>query len=122
MVLTSKTPCGTYRAPGRFEGSAAREQLLDVAAHELKISRNEIRSRNLLRPDELPYQRSMSTLGTDVVLDAGDYPALLAAAQAEADRLGYRDEVERGQPAGCAGWEWPRSWRRAGSARRRPPT
>ena len=100
VVLTSKTPCGTYRAPGRFEGSAAREQLLDVAAHELKISRNEIRSRNLLRADELPCQRSMSTLGTDVVLDAGDYPALLAAAQAEADRLGYRDEVERGRRAG----------------------
>ena len=32
VVLTSKTPCGTYRAPGRFEGTAAREQLLDVAA------------------------------------------------------------------------------------------
>jgi carbon-monoxide dehydrogenase large subunit len=100
VVLTSKTPCGTYRAPGRFEGSTAREQLLDVAAGELKISRNEIRSRNLLRPGELPCQRSMSTLGTDVVLDAGDYPALLAAAQAEADRLGYRGEVERGRRAG----------------------
>jgi carbon-monoxide dehydrogenase large subunit len=100
VVLTSKTPCGTYRAPGRFEGSTAREQLLDVAAHQLKISRNEIRSRNLLRADELPCQRSMSTLGTDVVLDAGDYPALLAAAQAEADRLGYGAEVERGRRAG----------------------
>ena len=100
VVLTSKTPCGTYRAPGRFEGSAAREQLLDVAAYELKISRNEIRSRNLLHPAELPCQRAMSTLGTDVVLDAGDYPALLAAAQAEADRLGYPGEVERGRRAG----------------------
>ena len=100
VVLTSKTPCGTYRAPGRFEGSAAREQLLDVAAHKLKISRNEIRARNLLRPRELPCQRAMSTLGTEVILDAGDYPALLAAAQAEADRLGYPAEVERGRRAG----------------------
>ena len=100
VVLTSKTPCGTYRAPGRFEGSTAREQLLDVAAHELKISRNEIRSRNLLRADELPCQRSMSTLGTDVILDAGDYRALLAAAQAEADRLGYAAAVEEGRQAG----------------------
>ena len=57
VVLTNKTPCGTYRAPGRFEGSAAREQLLDVAADQLKISRNEIRSRNLLHPAELPCQR-----------------------------------------------------------------
>jgi carbon-monoxide dehydrogenase large subunit/6-hydroxypseudooxynicotine dehydrogenase subunit gamma len=100
VVLTSKTPCGTYRAPGRFEGSAAREQLLDVAAHKLKISRNEIRSRNLLHPGELPCQRSMSTLGTDVILDAGDYPALLAAAQAEAGRLGYGAAVEEGRRAG----------------------
>ncbi|MGI8447211.1 MAG: xanthine dehydrogenase family protein molybdopterin-binding subunit, partial [Streptosporangiaceae bacterium] len=100
VVMTSKTPCGTYRAPGRFEGSTAREQLLDVAAHQLKISRNEIRSRNLLRADELPCQRSMSTLGTDVILDAGDYPALLAAAQAEAGRLGYADVVQEGRRAG----------------------
>lgn len=100
VVATSKTPCGTYRAPGRFEGSAAREQLLDVAAHQLKISRNEIRSRNLLHPGELPCQRPMSTLGTEVILDAGDYPALLAAAQAEAERLGYPGEVERGRRAG----------------------
>jgi carbon-monoxide dehydrogenase large subunit/6-hydroxypseudooxynicotine dehydrogenase subunit gamma len=42
----------------------------------------------------------MSTLGTEVVLDAGDYPALLAAAQAEADRLGYPGEVEQGRRAG----------------------
>ena len=100
VVLTSKTPCGTYRAPGRFEGSAAREQLLDVAADELGIDRVELRRRNLLRPDELPCQRAMSTLGTDVVLDAGDYPALLAAAGAEASRLGYPAEVAAGRAAG----------------------
>jgi len=100
VVLTSKTPCGTYRAPGRFEGSAAREQLLDVAADELGIGRVELRRRNLLRPGELPCQRAMSTLGTDVVLDAGDYPALLAAAGAEASRLGYPAEVAAGRAAG----------------------
>ncbi len=84
VVLTSKTPCGTYRAPGRFEGSTAREQLLDVAASQLGIDRVELRRRNLLTPGELPCSRAMSTLGTDVVLDDGDYPGLLAAAAAEA--------------------------------------
>ena len=63
-------------------------------------STGQLRRRNLLRPDELPCQRAMSTLGTDVVLDAGDYPALLAAAEAEADRLGYPAEVARGRQAG----------------------
>jgi carbon-monoxide dehydrogenase large subunit len=100
VVLTSKTPCGTYRAPGRFEGTTAREQLLDVAADQLGLDRVELRRRNLLSPAELPCQRPMSTLGTEMVLDAGDYPALLAAAVAEAARLDYPAEVERGRRAG----------------------
>ncbi len=100
VVLTSKTPCGTYRAPGRFEGSAAREQLLDVAAGRLGLGRVELRGRNLLGPDELPHHRPMTTLGTQAVLDAGDYPALLAAAIGEAARLGYPEEVDRGRTEG----------------------
>jgi aerobic carbon-monoxide dehydrogenase large subunit len=100
VVLTNKTPCGTYRAPGRFEGTTAREQLLDVAADRLGIDRVELRRRNLLGPGELPCRRPMSTLGTDVVLDTGDYPALLGAAVAEAARLGYPGEVERGRQSG----------------------
>ncbi len=100
VVLTSKTPCGTYRAPGRFEGATAREQLLDVAAGQLGLDRTELRRRNLLTPAELPCRREMSTLGTDVILDAGDYPRLLAAAEAEAARLGYQAEVDRGRRRG----------------------
>ncbi len=90
VVLTNKTPCGTYRAPGRFEGTAAREHLLDVAADRLGIDRTELRARNLLTRDEMPHERPITTLRTDVVLDTGDYPALLAAAAGEADRLGYQ--------------------------------
>src|SRR5580692_1621596 len=90
VVLTNKTPCGTYRAPGRFEGTAAREHLLDVAATQLGIDPIELRERNLLTRDELPHNRQIKTLGTDLILDTGDYPALLTAAVREADRLGYR--------------------------------
>jgi len=90
VVLTNKTPCGTYRAPGRFEGTAAREHLLDVAADQIGLDRIELRRRNLLTRDEIPHRRPIATLGTDLILDTGDYPALLAAAAKEADRLGYR--------------------------------
>ena len=90
VVLTNKTPCGTYRAPGRFEGTAAREHLLDVAATRLGLDPVELRERNLLTRSELPHERPISTLGTEMILDTGDYPALLAAAVAEAGRLGYR--------------------------------
>ncbi|GAA0502857.1 dehydrogenase [Saccharopolyspora subtropica] len=93
VVLTNKTPCGTYRAPGRYEGTFAREHLLDVAADRIGIDRAEIRRRNLLRPDEIPHVRPLRALGTDVVLDAGDYPALLEAAL-ERTR-GWREEVAR---------------------------
>jgi carbon-monoxide dehydrogenase large subunit len=90
VVLTNKTPCGTYRAPGRFEGTAAREHLLDVAADQLGLDRIELRRRNLITPDQIPHRRPIATLGTDLILDTGDYPALLAALVAEVDRLGYR--------------------------------
>jgi len=100
VVVTNKTPCGTYRAPGRYEGTTAREQLLDVAAARLGIDRIELRRRNLLTAAELPHRRQLGTLGTDVVLDAGDYPALLAAAEAEIARLGYRAQARRGGRAG----------------------
>jgi carbon-monoxide dehydrogenase large subunit len=90
VVLTNKTPCGTYRAPGRFEGTAAREHLLDVAATRLALDPVALRERNLLTRSELPHERPISTLGTDMILDTGDYPALLAAAVGETSRLGYR--------------------------------
>ena len=100
VMLTNKTPCGTYRAPGRFEGTTAREQLLDMAAAQLGLGRFELRRGNLLTAAELPHKRAMNTLGTDVVLDAGDYPGLLAAAEAQAERLGYLSVLERGRRAG----------------------
>jgi len=90
VVLTNKTPCGTYRAPGRFEGTSAREHLIDVAAGQLGVDPVELRERNLLTKADMPHNRHIETLGTDLILDTGDYPALLAAAVKEADRLGYR--------------------------------
>jgi carbon-monoxide dehydrogenase large subunit/6-hydroxypseudooxynicotine dehydrogenase subunit gamma len=80
VVLTNKTPCGTYRAPGRYEGTFAREHLLDVAADRMGIDRVELRRRNLLTSSEIPHVRPLRALNTDVVLDSGDYPALLDTA------------------------------------------
>src|ERR671921_365364 len=77
FALTNKTPCGTYRGPGRYESTFAREHLLDVAAADLGVDRLELRRINLLDPEEIPHTRPLSTLGTDVVLDAGDYKGLL---------------------------------------------
>jgi len=75
--LTNKTPAATYRSPGRYETNFVRERMMDVLAHRLGISRVEIRRRNLIAAEDMPYERPLVALGDDVVLDSGDYAGLL---------------------------------------------
>jgi aerobic carbon-monoxide dehydrogenase large subunit len=75
--LTNKTPAGTYRAPGRFEGTFVRERLIDAIAGRLGLDPLEVRQVNLIGPDAMPFDRGVDALGTEVVYDSGDYPALL---------------------------------------------
>lgn len=75
--LTNKTPAGTYRAPGRFEGSFVRERLMDVIASRLRLDPAEVRRRNLIGPESMPFERGVDSLGTPVAYDSGDYPAML---------------------------------------------
>jgi carbon-monoxide dehydrogenase large subunit len=104
VVVTNKTPCGTYRAPGRYEGTLARERLLDAAADQLGIDPVDLRRRNLLRPDELPHDRELSALGTSVVLDEGDYPGLLEAALDASGYARWQAEAATARSAGrCVG-------------------
>ncbi len=80
--LTNKTPGGTYRAPGRFEGTFARERVMDAIAARLGLDAVEVRRRNLIDKSEFPYPRPFAALGTDVVFDSGDYAGLLDKALA----------------------------------------
>jgi aerobic carbon-monoxide dehydrogenase large subunit len=88
VALTSKTPCGTYRGPGRYEATFARERLLDAAADEIGLDRVELRRRNLLRPGDLPHHRDLPVLGHPVEIDAGDFQGLLESALQSS---GYED-------------------------------
>jgi CO/xanthine dehydrogenase Mo-binding subunit len=102
--LTNKTPCGTYRAPGRFESTFVRERLMDAIAARLSIDRIEIRRRNLIGKEEMPYGRPLGTLGTEIVLDSGDYAGLLDKALAAAKWNDLQDEVKRRRAGGeCVG-------------------
>jgi len=102
--LTNKTPCGTYRAPGRFESTFVRERLLDAIATRLCIDRIEVRRRNLIGKDEMPYGRPLATLGTEVVLDSGDYAGLLDKALVAAKWNDLQDELKRRRARGeCVG-------------------
>ena len=83
--LTNKTPCGTYRAPGRYELTFVRERLLDAIAANVGVDKVEIRRRNLIVRSAMPYALGLETLGTHIVYDSGDYTGLLDKALASAD-------------------------------------
>ncbi|HSZ97775.1 MAG TPA: xanthine dehydrogenase family protein molybdopterin-binding subunit [Bradyrhizobium sp.] len=84
--LTNKTPAGTYRAPGRYETTFARERLMDTIAHKLGLDLVEVRRTNLIPEDRMPYDRKIDALGTDVIYDAGKYHDLLTKTL---DHVGY---------------------------------
>lgn len=75
--LTNKTPAGTYRAPGRYESTFARERLLDRIASDLGLSPVDVRKRNLIPEESMPFDRKIDALGTHVVYDSGKYHDLL---------------------------------------------
>jgi aerobic carbon-monoxide dehydrogenase large subunit len=98
--LTNKTPCGTYRAPGRFESTFVRERLMDAIAEKLDLDRIEVRRRNLIGKEQMPYARSLDTLGTDIVFDSGDYAGLLDKALAAVEWPLLRRELDHRRAAG----------------------
>jgi CO/xanthine dehydrogenase Mo-binding subunit len=75
--LTNKTPCGTYRAPGRYESTFVRERVLDAIAAKIGVDKVAIRKRNLINRSAMPFSLGLDTLGTQIVYDSGDYELLL---------------------------------------------
>jgi CO/xanthine dehydrogenase Mo-binding subunit len=95
QVLTNKTPAGTYRAPGRYEANVARERIIDVAARRIGVAPDELRRRNLVEPEAMPYSTGTHADGHPVVYDSGDFPLLLDKALDLFDQdgaLAWRDE------------------------------
>jgi CO/xanthine dehydrogenase Mo-binding subunit len=102
--LTNKTPGGTYRAPGRFESTFVRERLLDAVAAQLRIDPVEVRRRNFIGHDEMPYARPFATLDTPVVLDSGNYERLLDKALGAVNWGALKSELDRRRAGGeCVG-------------------
>lgn len=91
--LTNKTPCGTYRAPGRYETTFVRERLLDAIAAKTGIDPIEIRRRNLIDSSAMPYRLGLDTLGTEIIYDSGDYARLLDKALTSIEWDALQDEM-----------------------------
>src|SRR5213076_2844640 len=78
MMLTNKTPVGTYRGPGRFETDFFRERLFDMVAADLGIDRVEFRRRNLVRTTDMPYPvATITPFESKDEFDSGDYQMTL---------------------------------------------
>ena len=98
--LTNKTPCGTYRAPGRYESTFVRERLLDAIAAQVGVDKIEIRRRNLIAKSAMPYALGLDTLGTKIVYDSGDYAGLLDKALTLADWKNLQKQLSERRRAG----------------------
>jgi carbon-monoxide dehydrogenase large subunit len=79
-VFTNSTPVGAYRGAGRPEANYYMERLVDTAAAEMGIDRVELRRRNHIPPEAMPYKAPNGT-----TYDSGDFTNLLNDALALAD-------------------------------------
>jgi len=74
-VCTNKTPVGPFRGVGRPAGCFAMERTIDEVARALNLEPYEVRLRNMIQPQEFPYENC-----TGLIYDSGDYPAMVRSA------------------------------------------
>jgi aerobic carbon-monoxide dehydrogenase large subunit len=85
VALTNKTPVGAYRGYGQPEVDLAREQLVDQLARKLGIDPLEIRMKNLITEEEMPYRNAAGA-----VYDSGNYAECLRMVADAIDYEGLR--------------------------------
>lgn len=99
FVVTNTVPVDAYRGAGRPEATYLVERLVDQAARETGIPRDEIRRRNFIRPEQFPY-----VTATGRSYDSGEYGRVLDAALERAAWHGFadrrRDSAKRGRLRG----------------------
>ena len=83
-MFTNTTPVGAYRGAGRPEGNYYMERLVETAAREMGIDRVELRRRNHIRPEQMPYRAPSGML-----YDSGEFPTVMDKALIAADWDGY---------------------------------
>ena len=92
-AYTNTTPIGAYRGAGRPEGNYYIERLMDTAASEMGIDPVELRRRNHILPEQMPFQAA-----SKMNYDSGDFPTVLDKALDHADWDNYparRTESQR---------------------------
>ena len=88
LVYTNTVPGAFVRGGGRPLGNFGMERMMDRLARRLQMDPAELRRRNLIPPDRMPYDTQVPSGRATVVYDSGDYPRLLELALQE---LGYEE-------------------------------
>jgi carbon-monoxide dehydrogenase large subunit len=92
MVFTNKGPTSPVRGAGRPQAVFAMERMMDKAAQELGLDRAEIRRRNFVQPEQMPYSVGFIYRdGKPMVYDSGDYPQCQAMALEKIDYAGFAE-------------------------------
>jgi len=91
VAMTNKPACSPVRGAGRPQGIFVMERLMDRVAHELGLDPAEVRRRNFIKPEQMPYKVGIIFRdGRPVIYDSGDYPACQENALQAADYAGFR--------------------------------
>jgi carbon-monoxide dehydrogenase large subunit len=91
VAFTNRVPTTVVRGAGRPQAVFAMERLMDRVAHELKIDRAEVRARNMIGPEQMPYSVGLTFRdGKPLVYASGDFPKSQTRALALADYGGFR--------------------------------
>jgi len=94
-VYTNTSPVAPYRGAGRPEAILAIEQVIDRAARELKLDPVDLRRRNLIPRDSMPFKTGLS-----YVYDSGDFAANMDKALKAIDADGFAARREEAQARG----------------------
>lgn len=90
VVFTNKGPTSPVRGAGRPQAVFAMERILDKAARTMGVDRADLRRRNLIGPEQMPYSVGFIYRdGKPLIYDSGDYPRCQAEALARADYDGF---------------------------------
>lgn len=94
--FSDSPPAAHIRGGGRPVGNFAVERMMDLLARRIGMDPIELRRRNLVRPDEMPYDTGLN----GIVYDGGDFPRLLELATQQVDVKAIRKRQRAGEPVG----------------------
>ena len=94
-VMTNTVPTDAYRGAGRPEAAYLVERFVDHIARETGLTPDEIRARNFIKPNQLPFKTALGD-----TYDSGDFDAVMRKGMEKADWKGFAARRAQSEKAG----------------------